>query len=465
MGAMIHFGTDGWRARLDGGFTEEGVVRIAHATGRIWSGQARRTVYIGYDTRPEAARFARTAAEVLSAAGLTARLADRPVPTPSLSWTVARDPDACGGLMVTGSHHPSDYLGVKLRMADGGDGASEWYDELEGMIDSEPIAERGPVELVDISSAYAANLVQTVNREAIAAAGITAVVDPMYGAARGCLAGMLRDLGVTVWEIHAQEEPGWEDLRPEPIEPWVDGCERAVVGQGASLGLITDGDADRVGAVDDRGRYVSPQKILALILEHLVKSRGAKGRVALTVSTSTLPRRVAAAHGCRVTIKPIGFKHLYEEMAKGDVIVAGEEAGGIGIPSHLLERDAVLCCLLLCEIVAEEGRALSELIDEMDARYGAHSFARRDLRLVPEAVESLRTLLPGLNPPTVAGMAPAVVSHLDGLRLEFPDESWLLLRPAGTEPVVRVYAEAPTIEQRDELLEAGVEIAQGGLAT
>lgn len=462
MGAMIHFGTDGWRARLDGDFTEENVARIAHAAGKLWSGQVCRSVYIGYDTRPQAVGFARIAAEVIAAMGFTARLTDRPVPAPALSWATASDPDACGALMVTGSHHPSDYLGIKLRMADGGGGLAELYDELEGMVEADPPEERGEVTSVDISTSYEAQLVSLVDGESIRSAGLTAIADPMYGAARGCLAEILRSVGVSVHEIHAKEEPGWEDLRPEPIEPWVDACERAVIGQGASIGLITDGDADRVGAVDDRGRYVHPHQIIALILDHLVRHRGATGRVVLTAASSVLPRRVAESHGCRVTIRPIGFKYLYEEVFKGDVLIAGEESGGIGIPAHLPERDAMLCCLLLCELIAQENRPLSELVDELDERYGARSFARRDLRLAPESVEYLRTLLPGLNPPEVAGMEPTTVSHLDGLRLDFADESWLLLRPGGTEPVVRVLAEAPTIEQRDALLEAGIAIAQSG---
>lgn len=461
MGAMIHFGTDGWRARLDGDFTEESVARIADAAARYWRDAPCGTVYVGYDTRSESEHFARLAAEVLAGRGLDAVLGGGPVPTPALSWSVANDPDACGALMITGSHHPQDYLGVKLRVADGGGGTSDFYDELEELIDPDAPRERGPVRTADLMTAYRQRLIQTVDAKAISAAGLKVVVDPMYGAARGQLARVLTALGVETVEIHDAEEPEWDELRPEPVEPWVDDCECAVVKQGACMGLVTDGDADRVGAIDERGRFINPHTIIALLLKHLVQNRGLTGRVVLSLSASVLPRRVAKSLGCRVTMRPIGFKHIYEEMARGDVLMGGEEAGGIGMPFHLHERDGLLCCLMLCELVAMTGKSLGSLVDELQAEYGSLSYGRRDLRLEPEVIESLRTMLPGVNPQKIAGRKPCSVSRLDGLRFEFEDESWLLLRPSGTEPLVRVYAEAESVETRDALLDAGCDIARG----
>lgn len=462
MGAIIHFGTDGWRARLDGDFDDENVSRVAGAAAELW----RRTdagaiVYVGYDTRPLARRFAVVAAEVLAGYGFEAVISNSPLPTPALSWTVANDSRACGALMVTGSHHPMDYLGIKLRVADGGGGTEEFYEELEELIDPDPAEVRGAIREADLLTTYQDDLRRLVDTEAIAHAGIRVVCDPMYGAARSCLASTLRQVGVDVHKIHATEEPGWDEFRPEPVEPWVDDCERAVIEQGVGGGLVTDGDADRVSAVDERGRFVSPHKIIALLIGHLVEGRGKSGRVVLNLSSSALPRQVARAHGCRVAIKPIGFKYIYEEMLRGDVLIGGEEAGGIGIPSHLRERDGILCCLLLCEMMAQSGKTLGQLVDELDERYGTRSYARRDLRLEPEVIESLRLMLPGINPAMVEGEAPSAVSHMDGLRLEFPDESWLLLRPSGTEALVRVYAEAKTVERRDALLDAGCAIARG----
>lgn len=462
MGAMIHFGTDGWRARTDGDFNDDNVIRVADAAGIVWSrAQPGAIVYVGFDTRPHAEDFARLAARVLAGHGLVAKVSDRYSPTPALSWTVARDDRACGGLMITGSHNPNDYLGIKLRVGDGGAGSAEFYEELERTIDPDPTDARGPIGVTDFVTPYLDHLTTLVDGDVIASARLKVVYDPMYGAARRYLPNVLRALGVEVAEIHGKPDEGMDDIHPEPIEPWVDDCEQTVVATGAQAGLLNDGDGDRVGAVDERGRFVSPQKIIALILGHLSVNRGLTGRVVLNLSSSVVPRHVAKALGCRLSIKPIGFKHIYEEMLKRDVLLGGEEAGGIGISSHMPERDGLLMNLLLCELMAEEGKSLGELVDMLEQSCGRYCYARRDLRLPSEVIEMLRTLLPGLNPPMVAGRAPVAVSHMDGLRLEFDDESWLLLRPSGTEPLVRVYAEAPTIELRDKLLDAGCDIARG----
>ena len=464
MGAMIHFGTDGWRARTDGDFTEENVVRVADAAGRLWSQAAPGAiVYVGFDTRGGAEGFARLAGKVLAGHGLVAKVCDRYTPTPALCWTVSRDDRACGGFMITGSHNPNDYLGIKLRVADGGSGSAEFYEELERAIDPDPTEVRGPISQVDFVTPYLDHLTTLVDGDAIAAARLKVIYDPLYGSARNYLPEVLRSLGVEVAEIHGRTDDETDEIHPEPIEPWVDDCEQTVVATGACAGLLNDGDGDRVGAVDERGRFVSPQKIIALVLGHLVVNRGMSGRVVLNLSSSVVPRHVAKALGCRLSIKPIGFKHIYVEMLKHDVLLGGEEAGGIGIPSHMPERDGLLMNLLLCELMAMAGKSLGELVDVLEQACGHYYYARRDLRLEGEIIEMLRTMLPGLNPPTVAGRTPVAVSHMDGLRLEFEDESWLLLRPSGTEPLVRVYAEASTIEARDELLEAGSSIARGEL--
>ena len=462
MGAMIHFGTDGWRSRTDGDFTDENVIRVADAAGAVWAqASPGAIVYVGFDTRPGAERFAHLAAKVLAGRGLVAKVCDRYTPTPALSWTVSRDDRACGGFMVTGSHNPNDYLGIKLRVSDGGAGSADFYEEVERAIDPDPTEVRGPFSVTDFVTPYLDHLTTLVDGDAIAAARLKIVYDPLYGSARGYLPQVMRALGVEVAEIHGRLDEETDEIHPEPIEPWVDDCEQTVVSTGACAGLLNDGDGDRVGAVDERGRFISPQKIIALILGHLSVNRGMTGRVVLNLSSSVVPRHVARALDCRVSIKPIGFKHIYEEMRKVDVLLGGEEAGGIGVSSHMPERDGLLMNLLLCELMAMTEKPLGELVDMLEQSCGHYYYARRDLRLESEIIEMLRTMLPGLNPPVVAGRSPVAVSHMDGLRLEFEDESWLLLRPSGTEPLVRVYAEAATVEQRDMLLDAGSDIARG----
>ena len=465
MGAIIHFGTDGWKARTDGDFNEESVVRIADAAGAIWSREnPGAIVYVAYDTRPDADRYARLAAMVLAGHGLAVKISDRYTPTPALSWAIARDERCLGGLMVTGSHSPSDYLGIKLRVSDGGMGTSEFYEELEQAISPDPTDVRGPIAQTDLITPYLDGLVSSVDGEAVSSAHLKLVYDPLYGSARGYMVDVLRVLGVEVAEIHGRPDAESDAIHPEPVEPWVDDCEQTVVETGALAGLVNDGDGDRVGAVDEHGRFVGAQKIIALLLEHLVRNRGASGRVVLNQAASATTRHVAESLSCRVAIKPVGYRHIYEEMLKGGALLGGESTGGIGIPGHLMERDGLYVNLLLCELMAKSGKTLGQLVDELEREHGKYYFIRRDLRLGNEVVEMLRTMLPGINPPEVAGKVPVEVSHMDGIKVTFEDESWLLLRLSGSEQIVRVYAEAPSIEARDELLEAGCSIARGGLS-
>lgn len=462
MSEIIRFGTDGWRARLDGDFTNDNVVRVADAAGALWARRAAGAlVYVGYDARPGAREFARLAGKVLAAHGLAVKVSDRHVPTPALAWTVARGDRAVGGLMVTGSHSPADYQGIKLRMADGGVGSDDFYEELQRIIDSDPTLARGAIAETDFLTRYLDHLYAMVDTEAIAAAQLRVVYDPLYGSASGCFADLLRAMGADVTEIHGSPDEETDGTHPEPIEPWVDDCEREVVACGACAGLVNDGDGDRIGAVDEHGRFVNSQKVIALILGHLCRNRGWNGRVVLNTTSSILTRRVARELGCKLSIKPVGFKHIYSEMKKRDVLLGGGESGGVGIAHHMPERDGLLVNLLLCEAMAVTGKSLAELVDELESYFGRYYYARRDLRIDPEIVEMLRTVLPGLNPPMVAGRVPVHVSHMDGLRLEFDDESWILLRPSQTEPLIRVYAEAQTIEMRDELLDAGIDLAHG----
>ena len=418
MCAIIHFGTDGWRARVDEDFTADNVARIADAVGELWQKtNPGKTVYIGFDTRPLAREFAELAAGVLAAHGLDAVLASRPVPTPALTWAAAYDGEACGALMVTGSHHPQGYLCLKIRMGDGSTANQDVIEELEETMAPEPMG----IDLADL----------------------------------------LRELGVEVHEIHAGQAPDQEDICPDPVEPWVDACERTVIEDGACAGLVTDGDADRIGAVDERGRYIHPHQIMALVLGDLVQFRNLEGRVVVNLWCSTLVRRIAEALGCRVTVKPVGFKYIAAEMKKGGVLIGGEEAGGIGIAAHMPERDGILACLILCELMAKTDAPLGVLVDQLEDSFGKTSYGRRDLRLEAEDAETLRTLLPGVNPKSICGKVPQNVSHMDGLRLAFEDDTWLLVRPSGTEPVVRVYAEGFSVEERDELLDAGCALAKG----
>lgn len=460
MSTLIHFGTDGWHARRDGDFTEGAVVRAADAAGTYWAREyPNASVCVGYDAREGARDYAVLAARVLAAHDLDAVLSDRALPTPALSWTVAQDEKVCGGLMVTGAYHPDDYLGIKLRVGNGGTGDSVFIEDVENLIDPDPTEKRGDYRDADMLSGYLAHMRRLVHVDQIRRARMSVVLDPMFGPATTCVAELLESMGVHVAEIHRAGDDGHEDMRPEPVEPWVDECEQMVAASSACMGLVLDGDAERLGVVDENGLFVSAQKVAALLLGHLVVDRGMSGHVVVSVATSQSVRMVAKSLGCRVTVRPMGFRSIYESMARGGALMGTEGAGGVSVPSHMPERDGILAALLLCELVAMAKEPVGELVKALDRATGSLFYGKRDVRRPLEEVEMLGNILPGLNPAEVAGEAPCDVSHMDGLRLSFEDGSWVLVRPSRTDPVVRVYAEARTPERRDDLMDAAARLA------
>lgn len=456
----IRFDAEGWRARLGEEFNDESVARVAEGLGKTWAAVAPGAcVLVGHDTRAGAHHHAEVAAGVLAGWGLRPQVSAGPCPLPALGWAASRRDEVCGALMIGASGAPADFQGLCIRSGLGLIETDEFLDEVEVHVPSRPSTEPGEFGETSVVEPYARELARLVEGDAPAASGLKVVVDPMYGTGRGILAGLLRGMGVEVVEIHGEEREDFAGIHPRPVEPWLDECERAVVETGAACGLVLDGDADRLGLVDERGRFVTPHRMAPLVLEEVVRRQG-PGRVAVQLNGSAYVRRQAARLGCHVTQVPIGFVRTYREMARPDGIMAVGEGGGIAVPSHLLERDGIYVALLLVGLIARRGMPLSALVDELEDELGHLEFGQQDLRLDSAQVQAFRNLLPGLNPATVCGMEPVAVSHADGLRLQMEDDSWLLVRPSRSEPLVRVYAEAPTAARRDELLRAGCEIAR-----
>ena len=445
MSDIIHFSTDGWYARRAGAFTDENVARIADAAGRCWQEEAPGSrVYVGYDMREGAASAAELAAAVLSAQGLRVLLASRPLPTAAVARAMAKDAGATGCLVVTGSSYSEGYLGIKLRAVRHGGDLRGFLDNVEQSMEPECDVERGPVESIDMLKAYIEEIISwfgCAGRESFRAV----VYDAMYGVGSACVPAVLSHMGARVIEIRAGGDDGSEELCPYPVEPWIDECERAVAACDAVAGFATDSDGERMGVVDENGRFVESDIVAALILGHLVAIGGETGRVVVNVASSTILRKTASLLGCRVTVKPVGYTYIYEELHRSDVLMATDGAGGICIPHRNRERDGVCAIALLVELLE---------------RVGETSYMHRDVRLRMEDVDMLNAVLPGMNPSEVCGQEPKSVSHMDGLRLEFDNGSWVLLRPSRIEPVVRIYAEAPTVAGRDALLEAAAGIAR-----
>ncbi|MCL2606778.1 MAG: phosphoglucosamine mutase [Coriobacteriia bacterium] len=473
----IQFGTDGWRAQMGRGFDTESVSRVSHATACAFAEVAQAEgwqslrIIIGYDTREGADQFAGLAAQIVAdtmAACLPNQdvqvvLSDCYVPTPCVCWTIARDKSAIGGIQLTASHNPAGWLGFKVRMSDGGAAPVEFTQRIEELLDtSVPVASGvvSSVAAVDILSPYLDALCQFVDVDAIRAANLKLVVDPLYGAARGYLADTFERIGTTVIRIHDNADPKFGGLHPEPIPPWTDTAANAVKQNAAIAGFVMDGDADRLGAIDDMGTFVSSHKILVLLAIHLVENHGRQGRIVKTLSTSLLVDRIAAFLGVPSTTTPIGFKWIYAEMLQGDVLIGGEESGGIGIPDHIFERDGLLMSLLLAEMMATTGHSLRQLIQQLEKRVGVLYYDRYDLTLNQQDVQGVRRALPTLNPVTIAGSAVMHYTHTDGAKFILSDSEWLLLRASGTEPMVRIYAESATRERTAELLAAGKQLAK-----
>lgn len=461
--ADIHFGTDGWRAIIGEDFTPDNLNRVVDAAARIFKEEAVAagrdadapgTLIVGHDCRQDAHAYAELAAQVAAGHGFNVLLTQDYCPTPTLCWSVAHNDDAVGGIMLTSSHNPAEYLGVKLRMADGGASPAEFTDRVEAVLPPEPTEVLGTFQEVDLMTDYLAALRELVDVEAIRAANLRVVVDPLFGAGRGYLAGLLRDMGVEVCEINNACDPTFDGLHPEPIQPWVDRGLAKVKELGYDALFINDGDADRIAAGDSRGNYVNAHRIITLLTKHMV-DRGETGRVVSTVTASAMLDRMCRKLGLELVSTPVGFKWIYGEMEKGGVMIGGEESGGIGLPGHVKERDGLLMALLLTECMAQSGKDLGTIIDEMLADIGRLEFARRGLSITDEQMARFRAeTVPTYTADEIAGKRVLDVDRRDGVKLLLEGDAWVMMRPSGTEPLVRIYAEAATTDEVNELLDA-----------
>ena len=416
--------------------------------------QAPGTLIVGHDCRQDAHAYAELAAQVAAGEGFNVLLTEDYCPTPTLCWSVAHNDDAVGGIMLTSSHNPAEYLGVKLRMADGGASPAEFTDRVEAVLPPEPTDILGPFQTADLMTDYLAALRELVDVEAIRGANLRVVCDPLYGAGRHYLAGLLRDMGVEVVEIHNAEDPTFAGLHPEPIQPWVDEGLAKVGELGYDALFINDGDADRIAAGDSRGNYVNAHRIITLLTKHMV-DRGETGRVVSTVTASAMLDRMCRKLGLELVSTPVGFKWIYGEMEKGGVMIGGEESGGIGLPDHVKERDGLLMALLLTECMAQSGKDLGTIIDEMLADIGRLEFARRGLSITDDQMARFRAeTVPAYTADEIAGKRVLDVDRRDGVKLLLEGDAWVMMRPSGTEPLVRIYAEAATTDEVNELLDA-----------
>lgn len=470
----IRFGTDGWRGVMARDFTFANVRRVSAAIGAYLEaeGAAARGVAVAWDRRLLSEHFAAEAAGVLAARGIPVRLAASPEPTPLLSFAV-RHQGLAGGIGITASHNPPEWNGIKFKEPFGGAARASVSRAIEDRLGEQLPGEeipcltldeartRGLVAELDPWQGYREALGRLVDFDVLRGAALTVAVDAMHGCGTPGLRRLLEEAGCRVLELRSEWNPGFGGAAPEPVEANLTRLAAVVKAEGCALGLANDGDADRIAAVDERGRYFSPQRILAVLLRYLREIKGLPGGAVKAVSATSLVDLLAARHGMDVTLTPIGFKYIGEAMLERPTLIGGEESGGIGIPAHLPERDGLLNALLLAEIVARAGRGLRAYLQEIFDQVGYFTYDRVDLPLEPSAAERVRDRMASLeDPPALAGGRVAEVLRLDGTRFLRDDASWLLVRPSGTEPLLRIYAEARSEAEVRELIEEGKRLAR-----
>jgi phosphoglucomutase len=461
----IRFGTSGWRAVIADEFTHKNVRLVTEAICSYLKSEASdngRVLIIGHDTRFMGERFSEVAARIASSRGFRVLLCDHPTPTPAMSFAIRKE-KALGAMNFTASHNPPEYQGIKFSTADGAPAMPEVTKEIEVLIESAVQGRDesgGSVEKYDPRPAYLADLKHKIRFDVIAKAGGRYAYDALWGTGRGYLDKTLRDNGLDVETIHDWRDVTFGGRSPEPGEDHVDELREAVTAKGLTLGLATDGDSDRFGVVDSNGAFITPNQLIAILTDYLAESRGWKEGVARSVATSHLVDRVAENRGLKLYETPVGFKFIGELINKDEIILGGEESAGLSIKGHYPEKDGILACLLAAEAVAARGMSLTEQLKELTSRVGSLESGRIGVKLTDDVAKRLKEKL-AQEPTEIGGKRIERINRIDGVKFIFADGSWMLMRPSGTEPMVRIYAESESKEDLKVLLDEGREYLLG----
>jgi phosphomannomutase len=464
MAQEIKFGTDGWRGIIADDFTFDNVRRVAGAIASyvLKHEEAQRGVIIGYDTRFASQRAAQVAAEVIAAAGIPVKLANDYTPTPAVSYAV-KEKSAAGGVMVTSSHNPWNWNGVKFKGKFGGSATPGIMKRVEEELDAGamPRGTKANVEETDLKTPYIAAVCRFADLDLISKTKFKFAIDSMYGSGRGVLAGIFRDRGVPFVAIRQEVNPLFPGINPEPIQPHVALLQETVVKEKCDAGLATDGDADRIGAVAEDGSFVDSHKIFSVLLYWLLERKKWPGDVVRAFNTTRMLDRIAAKYGRKLYETQIGFKYTADLMMEHDILIGGEESGGIGYSRFLPERDGVLNCLMLANAMAEEGKPLGQLVADLQREFGAHYYGRRDLHIPEEIKQGAIQRARAESTQSLGRYRVLKKENLDGIKffLDAPTngngaEAWILFRASGTEPLLRAYAEAASPQLVNEILTA-----------
>ncbi|MFH1874477.1 MAG: phosphoglucomutase/phosphomannomutase family protein [Pseudomonadota bacterium] len=460
----IKFGTDGWRAIVDKDFIPENIKKVIQAFADYYPElpEAGRPVAVGYDRRNKSKESADLIASVLLANNIPTILSNNFCPTPTVSWLV-KNKKCAAGIMVTASHNPAQWNGIKFKESYGGAASEKYVHLIEDYIAKNEVQRKVPktveiknhpkLEMFDPYGEYLSVFASMVDLDLIKKKKYKIVIDPLYGAGTGFFTRLFGDM---VEEIHTKADITFGGLHPEPIPPNTNELVDKVEKGKYTAGLLMDGDADRAGAVDETGKFVTTHEIFSLLIKHLVEDKKWKGKIIKSISTTMMIDRLGKKYGLPVDTVPVGFKYISPAMKEPGVLIGGEESGGFGLPRHIPERDGIFSDLLLLELMATTGKKLSELVADLQKDVGPTFYKRVDNHLSQEQIQKVRERMKDLNIKAIGERKVTKHTTIDGHHFLFDDESWLLFRASGTEPLIRVYAEAPTMEQVEAFLKEGM---------
>jgi phosphomannomutase len=472
---QIKFGTDGWRAIIAEDFTFANVARVAQATADFWKseivnpkseifGRAPKVI-VGYDRRFFSDKFARTTAEVFAGNGFQVILTTKPTPTPSVSFAV-KNLHAVGGVMITASHNPPSFNGFKLKSYYGGSSDSETCKLVESFIDRNPVKtvplaeaiKTHQIKISDIRPAHYAALKKLVDFKLIAKSKLRFAHDALFGVGAGCFDTILAGTTCKVTTLNGAHDVMFGGINPEPIEKNYAKSQAYLKKHPHDICLVTDGDADRVGGMDGHGKYLSTHQLICLLLHHYIVNRKQTGRVVKALTTTSMVDKMCAAYGLPLVETGVGFKYICAEMLKGGVLLGAEESGGIGFPNHIPERDGIAAGLILLELLATEKISVNKMLAKLEKQFGPHHYGRIDTFFPLEKRAALMEFLKNYPPVKLLRSPLASLKSFDGVKYVAEDSSWLMLRGSGTEPVLRIYAEAKSQADAQKLLKLGVSL-------
>jgi len=465
----IKFGTDGWRGIIAEDFTFDNVRICTQAVAEYLKQNQHETqsLVIGYDTRFASEDFAAAAAEVLAGNDIKVHLCLKPAPTPVVSFAVPSTKSA-GAIVITASHNPGSWNGFKYKSQDGASAPGGITSQIERNIASlirrgegvkrlalDKALKKGLIEYMDPSPVYFEQLSHLVDIEALRHQKLNIIIDPMYGAGIGYFKTLLQGGNLKITEVNAERNPSFPQIQPEPIAKNLVKLSKLIVEQKADVGLATDGDADRIGIIDEKGQFLTQHQVFALLCLYLLEVRGERGAMIRTLTSTMMISRLGKLFDVPVYETPVGFKYVAPLMMEKNAIIGGEESGGYGFRGHVPERDAMLAGLYFLDFMTKTGKTPSQLLDYLYSKVGPHYYDRRDFHISAAKRQKILHQLSSSSPDTIAGSKVTKVDTTDGFRFFLDDESWLLIRFSGTEPLVRIYSEAESLERAKALLDEG----------